>query len=341
MHTSFPRSVLCVALLGGGIFGCTPSDDPGRVRSGTEEQVKTPTTVDLPGAFFPESIALSTGGTLYTGNPSNGEIDLVATSTGTVGVFVPAGVNKGSFGLKFDDARQVLWVCDVDLVGGAPSNLRAFRATDGQLDKSFELPAGGGCADITIGAGGVLYVTDIFRSTIMRLEPNAPALEADWCTSPLFAGSDPANPLKVGGIDAVSKDGHERLFVDKRDSGDLFTIEVDGGACKPPVKLAVDKPLPFNDGIRAVDFDTVLVTVNATTLDAVATGGPITGALLSVKVDGERGRVTVVRDSLDQPTSVVIDQGAAWVSEGQILRFAGIDRTPPNLPFKLRRVPLE
>ncbi|HEU4534817.1 MAG TPA: hypothetical protein VFS00_11890, partial [Polyangiaceae bacterium] len=225
-----------------------------------------------------------------------------------------------------------------------PSHLRAFRLSDGAMAASFEVPPGGACADIAVAKDGTLYVTDAFRSTIMRLPPNATALEASWCTSPLFAGNDPQNPVKVGGLDVVQRHGRRALFVDKRDTGNLFRIAIvdgpNGEQCAPPVDLQLDAPLPFNDGLRALDFDTVLVTVNAKTPEAVAAGGPIPGALLRVDVSGGRGHVSVVDDTLDQPTGVVIDGKDAWVSEGQILRLIGVDATPPNLPFKLRRVSL-
>lgn len=333
-----------LAFVVGTLAACASVDDPVASDHGELIEKDSPARPDsliLPGAFFPESIAIAKDGALFTGNPTNGEIVTFAAGSNEAKSFVAAGVNTGTFGMKVDDARGVLWACDVDLTPAAtPSHLRAFRLEDGTMERSIEVPTGGACADIAIGPSGVLYVTDIFRSTVMRLQPDATTFEADWCTSPLFAGSDPNNPLKLGGIDFVLKNGDEALFVDKRDSGDLFRIPIVNGACGAPLKLKLDRPLPLNDGIRAIDFDNVLVTINAKTPEALAAPGPIPGALVNVRVKGTTGKVDVIDDTLDQPTGVVIEGKWAWVSEGQILRLSGIDKTAPRLPFKLRRVRL-
>jgi hypothetical protein len=61
----------------------------------------------------------------------------------------------------------------------------------------------------------------------------------------------------------------------------------------------------------------------------------LVGRLTLVSVD--TGTTAVVSE-LDQPTSLVRVDGSLWVSEGQVLRL--LSGQPPNLPFKLRRLPI-
>ncbi|HTE45385.1 MAG TPA: hypothetical protein VK636_09100 [Gemmatimonadaceae bacterium] len=300
-------------------------------------------TRTLPGTYFPESINSAPDGTLFTGNPTTGEIVKFAPYSSQAVTFVPPGITKGSFGMAVDAVRRFLWVCDVDTTPAATgSSLKAFRLADGGLAHSYPLPTGGGCADIAIGRDLTLYVTDTYLGTIMRLRSPDAQLEASWCTDPRFSThTDPKDPLVLNGIAYASDGFREYLFSNKRDSGEIFRVRIDvQGQCTDATKIALDAPLVFSDGIRALDKDTLLVAVNASSAAAVAAGGPILGSLLRATLHGDAGHVEVIDDQLDQPTSLAIVGRDAWVSEGQILRLTGVDLTPPTLPFKIRRIHL-
>jgi hypothetical protein len=345
------RSALCAALLAAlNLTACsTPEADTASAADDLSEgalgRPPCPESLDLPGAFFPESIAVSAKGAFFAGNPNDGTIVTFDPGSTAARTFVPAGVNKGSFGLLVDDKRKVLWACDNDLsTSPTVSSLKGFDLSSGELVATHSLPPGSGCADMSLAGDGTMYLTDTFRATIMRLRPNQP-IEPSWCTNALFTAPDPSNPVVINGIAYVKKGGQEFLYTNKRDTGVLFRVPIEpapGGAknCGQPVAIELDAPIPFSDGLRLRDKDSILLTLNAASPEAVAAGGPIPGALVQIDVKGDAGHVTFVSDTLDQPSSVVLFGKDAWVSEGQILRLIGVDTSPVNLPFELRRVAL-
>jgi len=64
------------------------------------------------------------------------------------------------------------------------------------------------------------------------------------------------------------------------------------------------------------------------------------GQLTKLALAGDTGTPSVVATGLDQPPSVVVTRGSAWVSEGQIGRLFANPPEMPNLPFAVRRVAL-
>ena len=49
---------------------------------------------------------------------------------------------------------------------------------------------------------------------------------------------------------------------------------------------------------------------------------------------------TVIRDGFAYPTTFATFGARAWVAEGQLDHFLGVDAAPPELPFVLTRVDL-
>jgi predicted ATPase len=345
------RSALRVAVLAClALTACsTPESDTGSASDDLSEDTLVhpprPDSLDLPGAFFPESLAVSPAGAFFAGNPNDGTIITFDPGSTVARTFVPAGVAKGAFGLLVDPGRNLLWACDNDLsTSPTVSSLKGFKLSNGELAAVHPLPPGSGCADMALDGSGTMYLTDTFRATIMRLRPNQP-IEPSWCTNDLFTAPDPANPVVINGLAHVKKNGAEFLYTNKRDTGVLFRVPIERAAdgskvCGQPVAIRLDAPIPFSDGLRMRDSDSILLTLNAASPEAVAAGGAIPGALVQIDVSGDSGHVTFLSDTLDQPSSVVRFRGDAWVSEGQILRLIGVDTTPVNLPFKLRRVRL-
>ena len=153
-----------LTLLTSAACGATSSSDPG---SANDEIIAPASTLTLPDAFFPESIAATSRGTLFTGSPTTGDIVKFDHTSGAAVRFVPPGVTKGTFGLLADDKRGVLWACDVDLgPAKAGSSLKSFRLADGALVDSFPVPTGGACADIARGDASFDY-------TFIRIEKDA------------------------------------------------------------------------------------------------------------------------------------------------------------------------
>jgi hypothetical protein len=55
---------------------------------------------------------------------------------------------------------------------------------------------------------------------------------------------------------------------------------------------------------------------------------------------GDKGAVTRLSSDVDEPTSLELAEGSAWVSEGQLSNLTGTATTPLDLPFRVRRIPL-
>jgi hypothetical protein len=79
--------------------------------------------------------------------------------------------------------------------------------------------------------------------------------------------------------------------------------------------------------MRALDEHTLLVVEGA-------------GRLTKLALAGTTATATPISTTLDQPTSVIVARGSAWVSEGQLGRLFAMPPQMPNLPFAVRRVAL-
>ncbi|MFP2904076.1 SMP-30/gluconolactonase/LRE family protein [Pyxidicoccus sp. 3LFB2] len=273
--------------------------------------------------FYPESVAIAPNGTLFTSSITTGQIVKYAPFSSTAQTFVKAGVNVGTAGIFVDAARNTLWACAVDLSFATPTALRAFDLGTGALTASYTVPDGGVCGDIAMARGDV-YFTDTLVPRIFRVRwpaggSNAPAsgtLEL-WSTDPLYSGE---GFLQINGL---AFDGLNTFYTNNYSTGTVVKVKLKLDGTATAATQLPGAPFSNPDGIRMLDVNTLLVTENA-------------GALTKVNVN--TGARTVVTSLLDQPTSVVVEGRYAWVSEGQVLRLQqGI---PPNLPFKLKRVPL-
>ena len=60
----------------------------------------------------------------------------------------------------------------------------------------------------------------------------------------------------------------------------------------------------------------------------------------TIKLKGDHGKLKVVDDTLDFPTTAAVINGSAWVLEGKLDHLFGIDPSPVDLPFEIVRVPL-
>jgi hypothetical protein len=298
-----------------------------------------PASLTVPGDnFFPESIAATPAGTLFVGSVVTGEILRFRPGSTTAETFVPAGVNAGTVGVFVDMVRGVLWSCAVDLTFQTPTALRAFDLRTGRLRAHYPLPDRGVCADIALAHGDV-YITDTTDPTaatrlpgrILRLTTPRPG-QADqgtltvWSADPLFtrpAPPVPPFPLAIQ-INGIAFDGISTLYTTNLSTGELLRVRIShDGSAAPATVIDLDRDLVVPDGIRMLDPARLLVT-------------ELAGDRLTL-VNLHTGTTAVVSE-LDQPTSLVRVGGSLWVSEGQTLRL--VRGQPPNLPFKLRRLPV-
>ncbi|HEX3763450.1 MAG TPA: hypothetical protein VHW23_32365 [Kofleriaceae bacterium] len=317
--------------MGAACAGLDPADAPvatAGAGDALDVAAAKPATLVLPGDnYFPESITASAGGALYVSSITTGEIVRFATPRSTATVFVPAGVNIGTAGVAFDDVRQVLWACAVDLTFATPTALRAFSARDGALVASYTVPDGGVCGDITLARGDV-YITDTLLGLLFKLTTPAPRAAtggtlALWSAEPAFRG---AGFLQINGI---AFDGAHTLYTTNYSTGQLLRVAIQrDGTAGPATVIQTPRAFTTPDGIRiaAPLTSSLLVTEN-------------TGALSRVDIAGAAAQITTL-GTFDEPTSVIRVGGDLWVAEGQDLRLQGVDPTPLNLPFVIRRFAL-
>jgi hypothetical protein len=293
--------------------------------------VRPPTTLVIPGDnYHPESISAAANGDLYVASIVTGEVVRFRAGVWAAETFVPVGVNIGTAGVHVDDARKVLWTCDIDLSFQTPTKLKAFSLQTGAVVASYTVPDRGVCADIALVRGDV-FITDTVDPTVQPALPgrilrlSTPSRTSAvggtlsvWSADPAF--TEPTGGLQINGI---AYDGRSAVYTTNYSSGTLVRVGINpDGSARPATKITLPRTLQNPDGIRMLDVNRLLVTENA---------GP-----LSV-IDVRTGAITLVAN-VDQPTSVVRSGTSLWVAEGQILRLQ--QGQPPNLPFKVRRVPV-
>lgn len=317
MNTKLTALVLACA-----ISGCALDGGDEAVTTAVE---RTPDAITLPGNnYFPESITSSLLGTLYVASITTGEIVRIPALTRTPQPFVAPGVNVGTAGVAFDDLRQVLWACAVDLTFATPTALRAFSAVDGALLASYEVPNGGVCGDIVLARGDI-YITDTLLGLIFQLHTPS-LLRATGGTLALWA-DDPA--FRAPGflqINGIAFDGLRTFYTTNYSSGQLLRVRIQGNGTAAPAELiSTPRAFQFPDGIRITRpfASSLFVTEN-------------TGALTRVDVAGNAATITPL-GTFDEPTSVVRSGNDLWVAEGQDLRLQGVETSPLNLPFTIRR----
>jgi sugar lactone lactonase YvrE len=285
-------------------------------------------------SYGPESITAASDDTLYVTSIGDGSVVKVSPDRLTITTFLPAETAQpmGKTGMLIDEANDAFWTCAVGTDFATASELRQYRLSDGTLQQTLPMAtshAYGFCNDLALDASGNLYVTDSFVG-IQRLPAGGSALE-DWSTDPVF------QPLYPGdfAIDGIAVDGDD-VYVNNLEQGTLIRVPIDAyGAAGAPVVIAgVTMSAP--DGMRLLAPATLIVTE----------GGGFGGsdAVTKVVVDPgtDTGVRTVLSTRIDRPSAVVVSQGDAWVTEGQIARVFGldVDGSPPQLPFLVRRVEL-
>lgn len=281
----------------------------------------------LPGdKFYPESITATADGTLYIGSLGTGQIWKIAAGSLDPVAFVGATAGlKNVAGVLADNAAGLLWACEFDAAGVAPSSLRAFGLSDGMQKKMFTHASLKSCNDMTLDGKGALYVADS-KGAVLKLAPNGTMLTV-WSMDPALA------PVMAGGFgaDGIAFDGGTNLYVNHFEGSKLFRIPIKAdGSADVLAPITVTPALKSPDGMRSISPNSLIVVENNAF-------GAFMGGLVRVDITGNTATRTTLSNRLDKPTAVVQVGKGYWVSEGQLNNlFAG---TTPNLPFLLQRIP--
>ena len=109
--------------------------------------------------------------------------------------------------------------------------------------------------------------------------------------------------------------------------GEIFEIPIEtDGSAGEPVALTTSVDLEGGDGLKLVEGAILLVQQSTLTRVALADGAVTT--------------LSPPELATEFLTTFALFGGAAWVVEGQLDRLLGFDPLPPELPFRVVRVPL-
>jgi sugar lactone lactonase YvrE len=272
--------------------------------------------------FYPESLHGAKDGTLFVGSVGGSGIVKFRPGSDVAETFVMPGSIKAVTGVYVDDARGLLYACEVDTstMPGPTSVVRAFGLADGTPKASYAFSAPAFCNDFTLDGAGNLFVSDSLGK-VHVLRKDATKLEI-WISDPLLAPPTPSG----FGADGICFDGGSNLYVNTFTTSTLLRIPIlsDGTAGTTTV-VAVAPALASPDGMRAIDSKTLVVVEGV-------------GRLTRVTLSDSGASATTLSNRLDAPTAVAKIGDSYWVSEGQLGHLLGLVAGPPNLPFLVKRI---
>ncbi len=294
-----------------------------------------PAEIAIPGErAFPENLTSTGDGTLYVGSMAEGGVMRAAPGAASAEPWIApgAGGSRSTFGMLADEGTGTFWVCSNDVSAwGIPgpgdakgSWLKSFDLKTGAPKGGAALPGqNAACNDVTKGPDGGIYVTDVVNSQVLKLKPAGDGFDV-WATDDRFAP-----PPNGGGLDGLAFGSDGNLYVNTFSKGDLFRIEVKGGAAGSITPLKTSRPLLFPDGMQAFGSDTFLMAEGGGTLDRVT-------------IEGDTARIETLKDGLLGPVGVTRVGDTAWVAEGQLSHLfdPALKDKKPNLPFRMVAVPL-
>lgn len=247
----------------------------------------------------PESLTMAPGGVLIVGSASSPFVYKVRPGSTTAEKFIDVSAEgPGTFflGMLADAANNTLWTCQLTPVPNTTpaqrhTALRSFDLTTGAPKIRWNLPGDNNvCNDFVIGPDKALYITDTIPGRIFRLPAGA-------STAELYL-----EHATLRGVDGITfLDG--TLYVNNVIFNKLYRIPVDG-AGKPgqPVDIWMDQPVKGPDGMRAANGKLILAENGS-------------GKISALTVDGDKARVTVIKDGLDTPTGVEPVGETIWIAE--------------------------
>jgi sugar lactone lactonase YvrE len=242
-----------------------------------------------PEAFeLPESIAVDADGNLYVSIQNrvvkldeNRAASTLLTLPGQPGEVFATGVKFGPDGMLYVGSGSF------DPTTNAAAVWRASPDT-GALELVATLEPDGFPNDLAFEPDGTIYVTDSFRGSVWRIDPEGTALE--WLVDEALAG-DPAGPALGGpfGADGIAFDRtHRVLYLTNLDRGTILSVRVRGNGDPGTLQVvAEDELLVGADGIAFDVRGTLYVAVNAQ--DRIATVdrfGAVSVVLEGAPLDG-------------------------------------------------------
>lgn len=306
----------------------TTSDSADSSSSGTTTGSELCESFELPGDdFFPEGTAYDAEGAVYVASIATGSVVRTFPCESDVEELVAAGGPlRNPVGMIADEANGWLIVCDSDFSFTTPPSVDVLELDTGALVATHEFDSVGFCNDLALDGDGNVYATDSVGARVVRVA--AADLAADtgaetWATDPDFVVGD-----GEFGLNGIAYDGDGSLYVVNFQLGDMHRIAIEGsGDVGEITPITLDGgPLQNPDGMKWMGDDTLMVIE----------GG--LAAISRVTLAGDTASSEVLADGFDIPTTFALVDGSAWVAEGQLDHFTGVDENPPEPPFVVTRV---
>lgn len=282
------------------------------------------------GPRYPNGIAVTADGTIFTGFVTSGVI-LRQPTGGKWETYFPGSEHiHAATSLRLDPARNLLWGTSPDFLveGRQPRRNRLFAldVDTAAVRRLIDVPEGSFANDIAIEPDGGVLVTDSFKGRILRLAPGADRLEATVDHSAL------APPPAGIGVSGIARAGDGRLALANFGTGRLLAVEVDGTVRE----IRLPRMLANPDGL-ALAADGALIVC-----EGDIEGG--NGRVLRIAdpfASGER-TIQVLAAGLESPVNLSLSpQQEVLVTEARIRhRLVTTTRVPAPESFRIIRLGL-
>ena len=235
----------------------------------------------------PENLTSTKDGTVFFGSTAKGTIYRALPKAAQAEAWIKGDVAglTNVLGVLADEKSNTLWVCSNAPFGGnsaakGQTALRSFDLKTGNAKGTYPTPGGGAFNDIAVAKDGTVYVSDTFNSRILRLKPDAKALDV-WLADPQLRGIDGLTFLADG-----------FLYFNNFFNGKLSrTAAKPDGSAGPIVEIQTSVPFRQPDGLRTSGPKTMLQVEGS-------------GRLTEITIEGDKAEVRVIKEGLSRAAGV-------------------------------------
>jgi hypothetical protein len=180
-----------------------------------------PETIALPNGWLPEGIAISPGGTFYSGSRANGAVYAGRLRTGEGDILVPGVAGRVAVGVDYDRGRLFV-------AGGPTGDAHVYDAATGAPIASYDFASTSTFVNDVIVTRTAAWFTESSSAVLYKVPlglDGTPGLTFEIV--PLTALGSATPPANSNGIDATPNG--ETLIIVQSNPGKLFTVDPQTG----------------------------------------------------------------------------------------------------------------